>query len=60
MNNRIKFLGACFFASLAINAYAGVASESRPIVEIKNGKLQGIESKGMIAFKDIPYAAPRY
>ncbi len=58
MNNKIKFLGAWFFASLAINAYASVVSEPRPIVEIKNGKLQGVESKGMVAFKDIPYAAP--
>lgn len=43
---------------LATNVMADGQIESRPLVEIKNGMLLGIESKGMFTFKDIPYAAP--
>jgi len=55
---RIGFLIACFGAIFAINARADVYNEARPIIEIKNGKLQGVEEYGMLAFKNIPYAAP--
>ena len=55
---RIGFLIACFGAVFAINARADVYNEARPIIEIKNGKLQGVEEYGMLAFKNIPYAAP--
>lgn len=42
-----------------INAYANnVYYEPRPIIEIKDGKLQGVERNGMVMFKNIPYAAP--
>ena len=57
MNNTTKILGA-LIASLVFNANADVYSESRPIIDIKNGKLQGVETNGMLAFKNIPYAAP--
>jgi para-nitrobenzyl esterase len=58
MNLKIKALGACLIAAFAINANADVYNELRPIVEVKNGKLQGVEEHGMLAFKNIPYAAP--
>lgn len=32
--------------------------EPRPILETKNGKLQGVERDGMVMYKNIPYAAP--
>lgn len=35
----------------------GVYYEARPILEIKNGTLQGVERDGMVMFKNIPYAA---
>ena len=57
MNNTANILGA-LIASLVFNANADVYSESRPIIDIKNGKLQGVETNGMLAFKNIPYAAP--
>lgn len=47
----------CLIASIAIQAHADVYDEGRPIVEVQNGKLQGVEVKGMQAFKNIPYAA---
>jgi para-nitrobenzyl esterase len=42
----------------ALAARADIYGESRPIVEIANGKLQGVASSGMVYFKDIPYASP--
>lgn len=33
-------------------------NEPRPIVQITNGKLQGVERNGIVMFKNIPYAAP--
>lgn len=42
----------------AVNATAAVYNEERPIIEIKNGRLQGVSSNGMRSFKNIPYAAP--
>lgn len=32
--------------------------EPRPILETKNGKLQGVERDGMVIYRNIPYAAP--
>jgi len=52
------FLLGCLAAIFSIDAHAGVYDETRPIVEVRNGKLQGVEEHGMLAFKNIPYAAP--
>lgn len=38
--------------------HASVFDEARPIISVENGKLQGAPDNGMIAFKNIPYAAP--
>ena len=61
MNRKIKIittiLVTTFVAYANADADADVYSESRPIVEIQNGKLQGVETNGMLAFKNIPYAA---
>ena len=54
----IGFLLACLVAIFSIDAQANVYNETRPIVEVSNGKLQGVEEHGMLAFKNIPYAAP--
>ena len=54
----IGFLIACFGVIFAADSSADVYNEARPIIELKNGKLQGVEEYGMLAFKDIPYAAP--
>ena len=58
MNSKINVLTACLITAFAISANADVHNEARPIVEVKNGKLQGVEEYGMLAFKNIPYAAP--
>jgi para-nitrobenzyl esterase len=55
---RIGFFVACFGAIFITDSHADVYNEARPIIEIKNGKLQGVEEYGMLAFKNIPYAAP--
>jgi para-nitrobenzyl esterase len=52
------FLLACLVAIFSIDAQADAYNETRPIVEVSNGKLQGVEEHGMLAFKNIPYAAP--
>lgn len=44
---------ALSMGALAANAY----NELRPVVQISNGQLQGVETNGMSAFKNIPYAA---
>lgn len=49
---------AILIAAVALNANASVYDENRPIVGIKNGELQGVEEHGMLAFRNIPYAAP--
>ena len=54
----VGLLLACFAVSFSINAHADVYNETRPIVEVRNGKLQGVEEHGILAFKNIPYAAP--
>jgi para-nitrobenzyl esterase len=48
--------GIC--ALWATISYADVFQETRPIVQIKNGALQGVENHQMVVFKNIPYAAP--
>lgn len=58
MNHRCRLFLACVVSFCACSAQADVYDEARPIVEIKNGKLQGVAAKGMVAFKNIPYAAP--
>lgn len=57
MNRKIKIITTILVTTLVAYANADVYSESRPIVEIQNGKLQGVETNGMLAFKNIPYAA---
>lgn len=58
MKNKLTIIGACVVCALSSYVHADdVYSESRPVVEIKNGKLQGVATAGMLAFKDIPYAA---
>jgi para-nitrobenzyl esterase len=52
------FLLASLAAVYSLDAHADVYNEARPIVEVKNGKLQGVEEHGMLVFKNIPYAAP--
>ena len=55
---KIKIIILSIVAIWSVNANAEVNGESRPIIQVKNGKLQGVESKGMLVFKNIPYAAP--
>lgn len=58
---RIKTLSiaAIFLQLLAASLVdASVFDEARPIVSIENGKLQGAPDNGMMAYKNIPYAAP--
>ena len=58
MQNKVKALTALLIGAIAQSAAASVYDENRPIVEIQDGKLQGVEEYGMLAFKNIPYAAP--
>jgi para-nitrobenzyl esterase len=58
MQNRLKTLTALVVGAIAQSAAASVYDENRPVVEIRDGKLQGVEEYGMLAFKNIPYAAP--
>jgi para-nitrobenzyl esterase len=54
-------IGAAFAAVLALAPLASandVYYEPRPVLETKQGKLQGVERNGMVMFKNIPYAAP--
>lgn len=53
-----KVLCGCLCATLAIVSHADVYREGRPIIVVKNGPLQGVEKHDMLAFKNIPYAAP--
>jgi hypothetical protein len=53
-----RFLLGFLVALFSSDAHADVYNETRPILEIKNGKLQGVEEHGMFAFRNIPYAAP--
>ena len=60
MVRTLRTVIAALASMIAIHAaYANeVYFEARPILETKNGKLQGVERNGMVMFKDIPYAAP--
>lgn len=61
LSRRQLTCGAAFTALLgrASSSFANeVYYESRPVLETKNGKLQGVERNGMVMFKNIPYAAP--
>jgi para-nitrobenzyl esterase len=54
----IELLVAIFLtATFTLHAIADVYSEGRPIVQLANGKLEGVSSNGMRSFKNIPYAA---
>lgn len=58
MKRAIRILSTCLVTVFATQVYASsVFSESRPVVTIKNGRLQGIAIKDMLAYKNIPYAA---
>ena len=54
----VGLLLACLAVSFSNDAHADIYNETRPIVEVRSGKLQGVEEHGMLAFKNIPYAAP--
>jgi para-nitrobenzyl esterase len=56
--NKVSIAALILVSAFAHNAGASVFNESRPIVQIANGRLQGVEEYGMLAFRDIPYAAP--
>ena len=60
MVRTLRTVIAALASLIAIHAaYANeVYYEPRPILETKNGKLQGVERNGMVMFKNIPYAAP--
>lgn len=58
MAYKSKFLATFAFTLLITHAYADVYNEARPIVQVNNGKIQGVETRGMLAYKNIPYAAP--
>ncbi len=51
-------IAAVLLALLAPDARASIYDEERPVLETKAGKLQGVVEHGMVAFKNIPYAAP--
>lgn len=58
MFNKTKLLSVLILGLLALSAQAeNIYNESRPVIVIKNGALQGVETKGMVAFRNIPYAA---
>jgi para-nitrobenzyl esterase len=58
MQNKLTALTALLVGVIAQSAAASVYDENRPIVDFHDGKLQGVEEYGMLAFKNIPYAAP--
>lgn len=58
MHHQYRLLLACAIGFSMCSAQADVYDETRPVIEIKNGKLQGVAAKEMVAFKNIPYAAP--
>ena len=58
MKPRIAALSALLLAGLARAALASVYDEARPILAIASGRLQGVAESGMLAFRNIPYAAP--
>jgi len=62
LNRRPFITGAVCAAALVALAPPALANEvyyePRPVLETKQGKLQGVERNGMVMFKNIPYAAP--
>lgn len=59
MKNKTLFIASIFLQLLSVPVlHASVYDEARPIISVQNGKLQGSPDNGMIAFKNIPYAAP--
>ena len=59
MSQLSKMIAASAFTMAAFSAQAeSVYSQPRPILETKNGKLQGVETQGMVVYRNIPYAAP--
>ena len=56
----LKGCAAAFLLALSTTSTSAefTFNEPRPIVQIANGKLQGVERDGMVMFKNIPYAAP--
>lgn len=59
MINSNGLAAAVLLALSTTSTHAGFAfNEPRPIVQIANGKLQGVERDGMVMYKNIPYAAP--
>lgn len=59
MRTLFKTFVTCLLSALALSTHANdVYNEGRPIIELKNGKLQGVSVNGMQSFKNIPYATP--
>ena len=53
------WISAFLLALATTSTHAKVPfNEPRPIIQIANGKLQGVERDGIVMFKNIPYAAP--
>lgn len=59
MIGKMRLTAALLASLMGVPALANdVYNEPRPVLEIKNGKLQGVERDGMVMYKNIPYAAP--
>ncbi|MBS7803992.1 carboxylesterase/lipase family protein [Rhizobiales bacterium TNE-4] len=59
MSKISKLIIATGLSLAALSAHAtDVYHQPRPILETKNGKLQGVETQGMVVYRNIPYAAP--
>lgn len=59
MASKLRIATMAFASLFGLHAYANdIYYEPRPVLETKNGKLQGVERNGMVVFKNIPYAAP--
>lgn len=58
MKYNLHVLLMCALTMATASTKADVYNEGRPMVKVANGQLQGVERKGMLAFKNIPYAAP--
>jgi para-nitrobenzyl esterase len=55
---RLCIFSAVFVSTFVVAANAGNAKINRPIVDLKNGRVQGISDHGMFIYRNIPYAAP--
>ena len=59
MSKISKLIIATGLSLAGLSAHAtDVYHQPRPILETKNGKLQGVETQGMVVYRNIPYAAP--